>query len=212
MINKQLSTAILAAGVLLASIMPTAAQAVIIYDNITSPATTNGGNPIGPALGPLADSFSVTGSTTTLDTVQLLLDKTSATSGSVRVDLFNDNSGTPGTLNTNIGSVNDSALSTGTFNLFTFTPSISLATGRYWIELSTVGTSSANWAFSTNIGRPGLAGERIYAATQNGGAGFQISSFAFQMRLNNVPEPDTLALISIGLVGVGFSKRRRKLS
>ena len=103
------------------------AQATLIYSNLGS--TTAGSDPLSVQGPPLFDSFS--SSAFALADVKLLLSGT-PDAASFAVALYNDNSISPGTLLTTIGSLGDSVLSS-TLTVVDFPPASPyvLAAGRY---------------------------------------------------------------------------------
>ena len=192
-------------AVVVASIAPTTANAAgVIFNNIFA---NSGGADSFTLFGPLAQSFIASG--TVLTDVKLRLEGDNQTSGSITVQLFDDNGGpSPGTLVGTVGNLSDSFL-TNPSSIFDFPVSLPIISGaRYWIQVTASGGSSAAWSTDIDYNGTGVPGEYIL----NSGTVYDIVNevgVAYQMQLSSIPEPATLALMSLGLVGLGFGKRRK---
>jgi hypothetical protein len=134
-----------------------------------------------------------------------------------------------------IGSIADSALpSTAAGALFKFNTSISVGPGEYWLVAeSTVGTAGAastgKWVFdaASYTGGIGTAGQSVFwqaGATGSPSAGAPgtfsdtlVSSDPLVPGTNNLylaqveaPEPLSIALLGVGIAGIGVARRRRR--
>jgi hypothetical protein len=188
------------------------ARAGIVFDSIT------GANSVGllsiASDGPLGDSFSTVATSYLLSDVKVNFYNPSATTtGSVTVTLYASNGVSPTTALATLGTVNTSAVATGTFlveDFSSFAP-ISLAPStRYYIILST--TNSALDAVITNtLTGPEVSSEFNY---YNGTAQSNVSvGGTFEMQVSTVPEPSSLVLCGIaGLGSLGYYARRRRAS
>lgn len=210
MLNKRLLTATGAIGILLASIMPTVASAGgTAYNNLGTPTADNY-----PFSYTSSQSNSFTALGGGLTSVSLLLGQLSSGSGSgktLTINLLNDSgNNTPGSILGALGTLGEDLLST-TLSVFTFNnfAPIQLTAGtRYWINvISDAGANStAGWAYAVNDSGIGVQGE--YNSNIVDGTSPNSAIPPYQMQVT-IPEPGTLALISVGLVGVSFGKRRR---
>lgn len=189
------------------------ANAGVLYDNIGAQPyfadhiTDTGAQ----AFGPLYASFSTGAYASTLTDLQLRLGADNpADGGSFTVSLLSDASLNPGAVVASLGTVFDSALSSAQFSVIDIPLGTSIALAadtRYWIELSSDSTS-ATWAYSSDLGGPGVAGE--YYDNVDGVYPNDSSEWpgAYQMTVAAVPEPLSVALFLSGLVGITVTRRR----
>jgi PEP-CTERM motif len=155
--------------------------------------------------------------------------------GSVLVYLVPDNSGAPSatgltlTSPTYVGTILDSSLVAGTITDLSVAPSgpIALAAGNYWLELTssadsnnyhgTVNThpTSATWSYFPISSVVGPTVGSISSLAQSPGVINTVSTanpafpYVFQASIQTAPEPTTVALLGIGLLGLGLGKRFR---
>jgi hypothetical protein len=189
------------------------AQAGILYDNLGAQTyyqdhiTDTGAQ----AFGPLYASFSTGAYSTALTDLKLRLGADDpADGGFFTVSLLSDAGLSPGAVLASLGTVSDSALSSAQTSVIDMPISTAIhlaADTRYWIELSSDDTS-ATWAYSLDLGGPGVAGEYY----DNAGGVYPNNSSewpgAYQMSVTAVPEPMSVALFASGLVGMGVIRRR----
>lgn len=133
------------------------------------------------------------------------------------INIYNDNAGGPGTLNTAVGLINvvrTKTMQTITgFTMYSYdaivSPSITLTAGtNYWLGISNgSGGNSWAWVQSANSGgnaRQWSSASGVYTATNKG--------LAFNITDTIVPEPSSVVLLAAGamLVGGGQWVRRRR--
>jgi hypothetical protein len=162
-------------------------------------------------VGPLYDSFTAAAAGQISD-LQLILsgDGDSTASGAVQVDLFADNSATPGGLIAALGSVNDSALSNvpAIYNITLTAHPLLTGNTRYWIGLT--GTTMAEWYYDYDSSGKGVADE--YFSNQMG----VFSSYydPYQMSVTEgvsaAPEPSSGLLIAIGVSLLALARLRHR--
>jgi hypothetical protein len=189
--------------------------------------------------GPLGDSFVVSGSEWISSVTLELKDATPTDGGSTLVYLVPNNaSGIPtipsstGVTLTGVhllGTILDSSMTT-TYSNMMVSAGLTLAPGSYWIELvdgnsaangnGNTAATNAQWAYNLDTGGLGvpLSGDfSSYANASNNGLtgpalsnspGFIGDPIVFEMQVQT-PEPASMAVLGAGLIGLGFSRRRR---
>lgn len=175
------------------------------------------------ADGPEGASFSTQGSSVSNLQVQISAGLVSAANGGSFMIFLANNLTTGGAHpDTNpsdalamlASSVSDSSLSTSSLETLSYTTHLSsalTANTRYWIVLEqNVNGTNAGWSGATNYTGTGVASEYYYAPGF-GGAGPNTNG-PFNMAVNDmgVPEPGSLSVLGIGLLGLATIVRRRR--
>jgi PEP-CTERM motif len=168
------------------------------------------------AGGPAAQSFTTTSSTTTLQDISVLVSDSSLSTGSFVVTLLADSGGSPDFTDAPLwtsGTISDSAYSAdanGYWSLtFTSTEGISLSQDtNYWVGLETADPSTptdVSWVDAAD-GIGAQVPEYFYFS----GAPYSSDGYPLVMSVsvNDAPEPTTLAVMGIGLAGIGVARRR----
>jgi len=200
-----------------------AASATTYFDTVTG---TSSGGTDGANDGVTVIENSFTASTPNFTLIQLLLSAASpGDGGAAQVYLVPDDgsggaagvAGNPtqtfasGSAGSQLlGTVTDSSLST-TPSLTALSVSSPIATldDEYWVAVVLNGASSLQWTYNTDDSGVGTAGQAYYNNLPGQIGVFQDSVSPPYAMIVATPEPGTLAILGVGLAGIGFIPRRQ---
>ncbi len=216
-------------GAFLAGAMVASAHANTIY-------FANVGNDLGGGLSgasvavggdsPLAQSFTVTpGGVLELSNIGLVLNNGGNSGGvsSIVVTLNADLAGAPGSVLATLGTLADSALTSSSAVYNFWGQAYTLTSGAtYWIEAQdTYAGSTASlattavWEQASGIASGDIGVENQHTLADglvlSNGTIASAGSNPLQMSVD-APEPATLAVLGVGLAGIGWARRRRAAS
>jgi len=186
----------------------------ILFDSTAGTPSGTSGSQI-----PTYGSFSTGVATGNLSGLQLVMESSNPSDGlSLRVGLYSDNSTSPGSLITFLGTIADSALTSSPTLVnvsLSATPSL-LANTRYWIGLSVVTFNpiTTSWVFESPDSGTGVAGEYYDTTGLTANNSFS-SALMMQVAEDTViaaPEPGSILLVAGGLCGLGVALRRRSIA
>jgi len=188
------------------------AQASTIYSNIAAEPTDSDHV---RAFGPLYDSFSTDSAGGRLSELKLMLSVDNPDSTRIlRIVLFADDSGSPGSRIARLGTVAESALTIlpDVYDVDLTTHPLLAPNTRYWIGLRR--GPNTLWAWSADTSGTGV-GSEFFSNTDgtfsnNPGGPYQMSvSTSADV---SVPEPQSVVLLSISIVAFGVLRRFTSLS
>jgi hypothetical protein len=210
-ISRSISNvAVVAALVAAAAPISNRAIAATLYNNLS--ATSNGADY--PNIALLYDSFSTGASIFSLSNLDLLIGAANPNDGDTfKISILADNATSPGSKIFTSGDFLDSSLSNSPNAVgFSFAPLALAANTRYWIELSSTG--STFWSWSYDVSGPGVASEffaNSFGVSPNNHNG------PYQMAipsLSQTPLPASWSMMLTGFAAFGllsaYSRRKSR--
>ena len=222
---------LLLCGAFFAGISGGAAQAgYVAFNNLSNGGAGNDAvaNVSNGGAGPLAQSFSTT-SAGSITGLKLFLGGGGIDADSIVITLHNDLSHSPGSVLGSSLTVSDSLVPAGAGGVYTldnlqlanlFAPLT--ASTRYWIEIhdlyagnNPLLATNVTWSLAQDASGTGVSGQfTMDAGTvgSNSGAIFPAVNRAPLLMEVDVPEPMTLAVLGVGIAGLGWVRNRRQKS
>lgn len=211
----KLNVSTLLASLLLAC--SAAAQAVVVYDN--GPPDLMGGNEMTNWI--QAEDFTLASTTTITDVHFWSLEAPGGYSGSIQYAFYSDAGGSPNLGAPVAGFAAGAALTrTATGNTFfgldeyyysfDVAPFVALGGTTYWLGLHNgpIGNDvRAEVYWETTALNATITGNEDFLPPAGDAWSNNLAEHAFQ--LTAVPEPSTIALFALGLVGMAFARRRQ---
>jgi hypothetical protein len=207
-------TRTLAIGALLAAIASSAAHAtVVLFDDTMNVGTQTFGI---YGDGPLGQSFSTGSIALGLERIWLDISaRDPLDGGSFIVTLNADNKGQVGSQLALLGTILDSSL-TAVPALYSLAGIGQLGHGttlsadtQYWVSLVAETPTSGQILATNVISGVGVFGSKVSTASPLGANADGFSYLPLMMRVE-APEPMSLALLGVGLAGLGWARNRRK--
>jgi len=190
----------------------TCAQAqTIIVDNTA--ATVSGSDVIDSNTWQ-ANSFTMDGTSRSLQSVTLSLDNGNAVGGNFQVQLWNSGGSQPGTLLATLSGNSDPL----TANTYSYTPSSTVtlsANTKYWVVAEGSTTSGTYiWNYTTSSASTGVGTLGGWSITHDAGnswnAEINADPFMLNVTAGAVPEPSSYAAV-FGILALGFGVASRHL-
>ena len=190
-------------------IVPTYAQAQTIVDNTAS---TISGSDVIDSNNWLANSFTMDGTSRSLQSVTLSLADGNAVGGTFQVQVWDDGGSKPGTVIATLSGNSDPL----TENIYSYTPSATVtlsANTKYWVVAEASTTSGIyNWNIANPSVSTGVGTLGGWSGTADAGSFWtaENNTGPFMFNVTAVPEPSSYAAV-FGILALGFGVASRHL-
>lgn len=200
------------------------AQAGTVFDNLSN-GSGNTYNVSALGDGPLFQSFTTGASASTMtDAYLTLLGTDGDSTGSIVITLLSDAGGVPDSVLSTLGAFSDATIFGLTGDLHISTSFALSANTTYWVQVAdafdndTVTVNSGTlWLTANDASGTGVAGtsswsqQNIYTYDGNQETAPFVMAIIDEVSNNNVdtPEPATIGILGLSLLGVGWARRRR---